>query len=103
MNQADILKAAEQSGFIVKHWPTGWVIYAPLGSDGIAINNELTRFAELVAQHEREAILAIDDSAEALGITEESLEWSYQTNMLFSCAANGISAYQQAIRARGTK
>ena len=61
MNQADMLRIAKQSGFKV------WVNYGEYDTsqpyikptvDGQVLNVELTRFAERVAQHEREALLA---------------------------------------------
>ena len=50
MNQADILKLAEEAGFGHMY---GFLMPPYVGH----ITAELTRFAELVAQHERDRIL----------------------------------------------
>jgi hypothetical protein len=52
MNREDIIRMAKQAGFssaVGKH---------------IALDDDLERFAKLVAQHEREACAKIADSAE---------------------------------------
>jgi len=53
MNQADILKLAEIAGFDVNKK------FVVVGYDQIDVTGEIIKFAELVAQHERETIAQI--------------------------------------------
>ena len=50
MNEADLLKIAEEAGFAIFHG----IIGATKWGEWIQINDELKRFAELVAKRERE-------------------------------------------------
>jgi hypothetical protein len=58
MNQADILKLAMQVGFATGgkgHYAIGEI----QGSESVDITDKLTKFAELVTKHEREALSAL--------------------------------------------
>ena len=89
MNQADILKLADS--FIYFYPTTGGRLISNCNR-GDDITKELTRFAELVAQHEREQCAKLADKF----ITGESRDGEN----FYAIYETGLS---EAIRARGTK
>ena len=81
MTQDEIIEMARQSGLVGK----------PTYTDG------LVAFAKLVAQHEREACLALHDHEDVLApIGASAWGEAYQAGW-----AEGTAAYREAIRARG--
>ena len=86
MTQDDIIEMAKQCGLV------GMRPHL----DGIYFES-LEDFAKLVAQHEREACLALHDHEDVLAPVGASA-WgeAYQTGW-----AEGTAAYREAIRARG--
>ena len=70
MNQADILKLAEEAGFESYGTPS---VFAVDHDDNVqvCISSELTRFAELVAQHEAKVREELIELAKAQGAEEE--------------------------------
>ena len=85
MTQDEIIKMAKQAGFssaVGKH---------------IALDDDLERFAKLVAQHEREACEALHDHEDVQApIGNSSWGEAYQEGW-----GQGTAAYRDAIKARG--
>jgi hypothetical protein len=55
MNQADILKLAETAGFYIDGTDVMYETVHNRGEYCFSLHDEITKFAELVAQHERDA------------------------------------------------
>lgn len=102
MNQADILKLAETAGFAVeiesrfsaKIWALNQCRFD--GTCNADVTDELTRFAELVAQHERDACLKL---AQDLADMYAEREY-YRCSELRTDAETGLRELEEAIRAR---
>jgi hypothetical protein len=91
MNQADILKLAEDCMIAQS--------YNAMMNTYFASPKQLIRFAELVAQHERDACLKL---AQDLADMYAEREY-YKPQELRTDAETGLRELEEAIRARGVK
>ena len=88
MNQADILKLCEEALF--KPWNGGAEVFiAPNGA--IVHLKDLTRFAELVAQHERETgAKKLDEAAEFRAMFDDEKDTVKMLNTISSNIRRGF-------------